>query len=385
MRTSAKPCPYSSAHGSDQRRPGHRATRPSTPGRPRPPTDPGQGLLGHRRRTPHRVARAAAGREVRRRGAGPVQGVQGGPPWRGRLHGDGGRVRQVPRGRLLRAADRPRGAHRRVRHRRRRCRLRRPAAVAQAAGGRLRRRPLLREGRRRRRHLVLEPLPRHRLRRRVVLVLPAAGGDGLRPVDEVRLRLRDPRVLPVDGHQVRLLRPLPVPHHRRAHRVGRGRRSLDGVHRPRRRDAGEVRHPGQRHPHQPEAGPHPRDGDVRGHRLPHLAVGLQRRPRGQDDRDHRHRRHRRAGRSPSWPRSPGTSTCSSARRRRSTCATSAPPRPRRSRPGGTSRAGPVPAGPGSPRSPRGARRSRPTTTTSPARWPTTASARSTPPGCHPRS
>ena len=65
--------------------------------------------------------------------------------------------------------------------------------------GRLRRRALLREGRRRRRHLVLEPLPGHRLRRRVVQLLPAAGGDGLRPDDEVRLGLRDPRVLPEDG------------------------------------------------------------------------------------------------------------------------------------------------------------------------------------------
>ena len=91
------------------------------------------------------------------------------------------------------------GAHRRVRHPRRRRRVRRAAAVAQAERGRLRRRPLLREGRRRRRHLVLEPLPGHRLRRRVLQLLPAARGDGLRPVDEVRLGLRDPRVLPEDG------------------------------------------------------------------------------------------------------------------------------------------------------------------------------------------
>ena len=124
--------------------------------------------------------------------------------------------------------------------------------------GRLRRRPLLREGRRRRRHLVLEPLSRHRLRRRVVQLPAAARGDGLRPDDEVRVGLRDPRVLPGDGREVRLLRPLPVPHHGRADRVGRGHRPLDRLHRPRRRHAGALRDPGQRHPDHPEAGPHRR-------------------------------------------------------------------------------------------------------------------------------
>ena len=86
--------------------------------------------------------------------------------------------------------------------------------------GRVRRRPLLREGRRRRRHLVLEPLPGHRLRRRVLQLLPAARGDGLLPDDEVRVGLRDLRVLPEDGGEVRLLRPLPVPHDGRARPSG---------------------------------------------------------------------------------------------------------------------------------------------------------------------
>ena len=190
---------------------------------------------------------------------------------------------------------RARGAHRRVRHPRRRRRVRRAAALAQAEPGRLRRRPLLREGRRRRRHVVLEPLPGHRLRRRVVQLLPAARGDGLRPVDEVRLRLRDPRVLPGDGDPVRLLRPLPVPHHRREDGVGRGQRALDRLHRPRRRHAGALRDPRQRHPHQPEAGPHRGHGDVPGRVVPHVALGLRRRPRGQADRHHRHRRHGGAG------------------------------------------------------------------------------------------
>ncbi len=97
------------------------------------------------------------------------------------------------------------------------------------------------------------------------------------------------------AEQLRLLRPLPVPHHRREDRVGRGSRALDGRHRSRRRHAGPVRDPGQRHPHEPEAGPHQGHGDVPGRLVPHVAVGLQRRSGRQADRDHRHRRHRRAG------------------------------------------------------------------------------------------
>ena len=204
-------------------RPRNRSQDVRHPGRQGTRGDHGQGLLGRRRRAPQGAPGPPAGRRVQRRGAGQVPRVQGGPPGRRRLHGDGGRVRQVPPGRLLGRPGAARGADRRVRHPRRRRRVRRAAAVAQAERGRVRRRALLREGRRRRRHLVLEPLPGHRLRRRVVQLLPAARGDGLRPDDEVRLGVRDPRVLPADGHQVRLLRPLPVPHHRRDDRVGRGR------------------------------------------------------------------------------------------------------------------------------------------------------------------
>ena len=144
--------------------------------------------------------------------------------------------------------------------------------------GRLHRRPLLREGRRRRRHLVLEPLSGHRLRRRVLQLPAAARGDGLRPDDEVRVGLRDPRVLPDDGREVRLLRPLPVPHHGRADRVGRGSGRWTVYTDRGDAHAGAVRDPGQRHPHQPEAGPHRGHGDVPGRVLPHVALELQRRP-----------------------------------------------------------------------------------------------------------
>ena len=99
-------------------------------------------------------------------------------------------------------------------------------------------------------------------------------------------------------------------------------RALDGVHRPRRRHAGPLRDPRQRHPHHARSWP---------------ASRAWRRSRAS-------RSTRRAGTttstwtasgsassapapppcrpSPSWPRSPASCTCSSARRRRSTCATS---------------------------------------------------------------
>ena len=207
----------------------------------------------------------------------------------------------------------------------------------------------------------------------------------LLPDDEVRVGLRDPRVLPEDGREVRLLRPLPVPHHGREDRVGRGQRALDRLHRPRRRHAGPVRDPGQRHPHQPEAGPDRGHGDVPGRDLPHLALELQRRPRGQAGRHHRHRRHRRAG----HPRA-------GQGRRGALRVPAHAVHHRRARPAGDdaggdrdlgprSRAGRRPGGPGSPRSRPAAPPSRPTTTTSPARSPTSRSARSTSGGCRPRS
>ena len=267
---------------------------------------------------------AAARRGVRRRGAGEVPGVQGGPARRRRLHGDGGRVRQVPRGRLLGATRSPREALTDE------CEI--LVVGAGFAGlllwyklqpGRLRRRPLLREGRRRRRHLVLEPLSGHRLRRRVLQLPPAARGDGLLPDDEVRVGLRDPRVLPEDGREVRLLRPLPVPHRRSSGPSGTRTTGRWTVYTDR--------------------------GDAMRARFVILANGILTTPEAGPHR--RAWRRSRASRStpragtttstwrasgsassapapppcrpsPSWPRSSASCTCSSARRRRSTCATS---------------------------------------------------------------
>ena len=154
-------------------------------------------------------------------------------------------------------------------------------------------------------------------------------------------------------------------------------RPLDRVHRPRRRDAGALRDPRQRHPHHPEAGPHRRHGDVRGRVVPHVALELRRRPRGQARRHHRHRRHRRAGhpragqggrralRVPAHAvdhRRPRPARHDARRRSRRWANEPGWARARRARFAKISRAAP---------------RSRPTTTTSPARSPTSRSASST--------
>ncbi len=63
---------------------------------------------------------------------------------------------------------------------------------------------------------------------------------------------------------VRFLRQMPVPHDGRHHRVGRNHPTMDGLHRPGRRDAGQTCCPSERHSHQPEAGPNPGHGIVCG-------------------------------------------------------------------------------------------------------------------------
>ena len=69
---------------------------------------------------------------------------------------------------------------------------------------------------------------------------------------------------------------------------------------------------------------------LQGRVVPHLALGLQRRPRRASASASSAPARPPCRRSPSWPRSSRSSTCSSARRRRSTCATSARPSRRRS-------------------------------------------------------
>ena len=235
----------------------------------------------------------------------------------------------------VRRADRARAADRRGRRGHRRRWLRRAARRRPPAPGRRRRHPDHREGRRLRRHLVLEPLPGRDVRRRVVHLPAAARGARLRPEGEVHPRAGDPG--PQPQHR-RALRPVPqrlLPDRGHRDALGRRRGAVDRLDQPRRRDARPLRRDGQRAAAPSEAAGDRRDRDVPGPHVPHQPVGL---------RLHRRRLRRRA--SPAWPasasgssaraprrcsasrtspRAPSTSTCSSARRRRSTCATTATP------------------------------------------------------------
>ena len=245
-----------------------------------------------------------------------------------------GRVRPLPRG-PLRRADRARPAVRRGRRRRHRRRLRRPARRRPPQGGRDHRRPHHREGRRLRRHVVLEPLPGRAVRHRVVHLPAAARGDRLHPEGEVHAGARDPRAQPQHRRALRPLRRRAVPD--RGHDADVGRRVVALARRdePRRRAAGPLRLHGERPAAPPEAARHPRRRGLPGPLVPHQPLGLRlhgRRLRGephearrQARRHHRHRRHRGAGACPTSAPPPSSSTCSSARRRRSTCATTARP------------------------------------------------------------
>ena len=217
-------------------------------------------------------------------------------------------------------------------HRRR---LRRARHRRAAEGGRHRRRPHHREGRRLRRHLVLEPLPGRAVRHRVDDLPAAARRDRPHADGEVRARARDPRALPAHRQAVRPLRQRAVPHRGHEPRVGRGAIALDHPHQPRRRVHRAVRRHGHRAAARAEAARHPRHRDLRGPLVPHQPLGLRlhrRRPDGRADgeagrqarRHHRHRRHRRCSASRISRAPARSSTCSSARRRRSTSATTTP-------------------------------------------------------------
>ena len=130
------------------------------------------------------------------------------------------RLLQLRRRPLRRAGLHPRAGVRRHRGRHHRRRLRRPADGRAPQGGRLHRHPPHRAGRRRRRHLVLEPLPGRDVRRRVVRLPAAARGARLHPEAQVLLRPRDPRVQPDDRPPLRPLRRRPVPDRRHRARAG---------------------------------------------------------------------------------------------------------------------------------------------------------------------
>ena len=341
--------------------------------------DPRIRVRDHARRVAEGAASAAAGRDGStprsRRGTAPRRRRVAAPPttcrWRAssrKYLEDVYSAAPVEREALTDECDVARG----------RGRLRRSAALVQAQPGRLRRRALLREGRRRRRHVVLEPLPRRRVRRRVVQLPAAARGDGLRPVDEVRVGLRDPRVLPEHGRAVPASTTTACSTPPSSATEWDEATARWTVH----TDRGDSMRArivilANGILTSPKLARIDGHGDLPGRVVPHVALALRHRSHRQGDRHHRHGRDRRAGDPRAGEGGQGAVRLPAhavddrrARPARDHAARSA-------RRGRTSRAGRGPAVPGSPGSPPGGRRSRPTTTTSPARSPTSRSARST--------
>ena len=168
-----------------------------------------------------------------------------------------GPARSLPRrpvhaGHRARAVARPR--HGRV-HRRR---VRGPRHGRPPEGSRDRRRAHHREGRRLRRHLVLEPLSGRAVRHRVVRLHAAARRDRAHADREVRARARDPRALPPHRQAVRPLRQRAVPHRGHRPRVGRRALPVDRPHEPRRRVHRAVRRDGHRPAARAQAAGHSR-------------------------------------------------------------------------------------------------------------------------------
>ena len=136
-----------------------------------------------------------------------------------------GRFRGVLRGRSLHAGDGARPDRRRRRGRHPRRWLRRTAGRRVSEEGRRRGRPGHRDGRRLRRRLVLEPIPRNPVRQRRVLLHPAARRARFHAVEEVRRRRRDLPALPQHRQAFRPVRRRAVLHP--GARTALGRRRLE--------------------------------------------------------------------------------------------------------------------------------------------------------------
>ena len=114
--------------------------------------------------------------------------------------------------------------------------------AARLARGRRRRRPHHREGRRLRRHLVLEPLPGRPVRHGVVHLPAAARGDRAHADREVRARARDPRALPAHRRSTSASTTTPCSTPRSPTSTWDDDAvALDRPHQPRRRVHGAVR------------------------------------------------------------------------------------------------------------------------------------------------
>ena len=193
-----------------------------------------------------------------------------------------------------------------------------------------------RQGRRHRRHLVLEPLPGRDVRRRVLHLHADARGDELRPDDAVRVRGRDPPAPRRDRDEVRPGRRRAVPHRRRDQRVGREQLALGDPHRSRRRGARPLPHPGARDPQPHEAARRSRAWTTSRARRSTPPGGTTSTPAAGPTTRTSPSSPTRSSASSAWARAGSrrcrrwrsrrsTCTCSSARRRRSACEGTGPP------------------------------------------------------------
>ena len=290
-----------------------------------------------RRHTPHRVRSGGGPRQVR---GGARQAHDRGPrgPPRPDAPTSGSPSTREDPFTPVRRARAGRRRRRRRDHRRRHRRASSPGAKLREAG--LERDPLDRQGRRHRRHLVLEPLPGRDVRRRVVHLHADARGDGLRPDDALRVRRGDP---PAPRGDRRPVRPrsttrCSTPASRRSEWDDE-RVALGDPHRPGRRDPGPVPDHGGRDPQPHEAAGDPGHGRLRGHGVPHRPLGLRLHRRWPGRPAPHQARPTRSSASSAPARAASrrvpaarrsrrsTCTCSSARRRPSACAATARPTP----------------------------------------------------------
>jgi choline dehydrogenase len=147
-----------------------------------------------------------------------------------------------------------------------------------AVGGRLRAAgvedPHHREGRRLRRHLVLEPLSRRGLRRRKLHLPAAARRDRLHAHGKYARAHRDPRALP--AHRP-AFRPVPAALFQTEITDMAWDEDLDPLdhhHQPRRCPEGALRRAGRRPLNRPKLPGIPGRGDLQGPQLPHQPLGL---------------------------------------------------------------------------------------------------------------
>ena len=176
--------------------------------------------------------------------------------------------RSLYAGHPARAEDRPR--HLRL-HRRRLCRSRHRRALVRSRHQGC---PHHREGRRLRRHLVLEQVSGRAMRYGVDGLHAAARRNRPHAVREICACAGNPRALPAHRQAIRPLRQRAVPHRGREPRLGRGEIALDHPHQPRRCLHRAVRRHGHRAAARAKTARHRRHRVLQGAFVPHQPLGL---------------------------------------------------------------------------------------------------------------